>query len=341
MRAFRRYLILFGVVTLGWSMFLLRHMGATYPAVAGPQFDRSIRRNYLTYITENQPDIVLLGDSMLDVGVDPIELTEQLDRKVYRIGILGSASTLWYLVLKNNILEAPVLPRYVIVFFRDSLLTVPGFRVQGRYFEQIDEYATPKDLILIDRAFLNLMSPLEIWAERLFPPFTFRWPTREKLDASTRYFLPEKILGCANDCTDLAMGLVFGDNKMVDPKLLSQAIAAGDQYLFTRERLNFKQQVNASFLPEFIHLTREHDVQLIFVQMKTLRPSAAAQELRDLNSYRSDLTSYLDQNGVVYLDFSDDPRIRNEYFYDPLHFTPEGRTVFTGLLIDALRPHIH
>lgn len=339
MNPFVRYLLMLAAITLGWSAFLLTRDGADYPVLAGPQFDKRIRKNHLVYMAENEPDIVLLGDSMLDIGVDHVSMADQLDQRVYKIALRGSASTLWYLILKNNIVEAPRPPDYVIIFFRDSLLTVPGYRVQGRYLEQIDEYAAPKDQVLIERAYLNLMSPVESLAERYFPPFSYRGWTREKLDTSLRNSLPGTILDCSHECSDHAMTVVFEDNNL-DQKILSDAINAADEYIYRKENLDFGRNVEASFLPEFIRLTREHGIQLVLVQMKTLRFSGTSPELPYLERYRTDLAQYLSQNEVIYLDFSNDPHIANEYFYDPLHFTDDGRDAFTGLLINVLRPYI-
>ena len=339
MRAFTNYLLLLVLTGLAFSAVLMAGSNAGYPAPVGPQFDNHIRKNFLTAITQDQPDIVLLGDSMLDIGVDPVRLGTRLDRKVYDIALRGSASTLWYLILKNNIVDAPVPPKYLIIFFRDSLLTVPGFRVQGRYLEQIDEYATSKDQLLIERAYLNLMSPPEIWAERYFPPYSFRWQVRAKLDDLIRNLLPGEILACSNECTDRAMNVVFGDNNL-DPTFLSNAIDAADEYMYRPENLDFDRQVEISFLPEFIRLTREHDIHLILVQMKTVEFSSASREGSNLARYRADLGQYLDRNGVTYLDFSSDPRIKDDFFYDTLHFTEEGRAAFTEMLIDGLEPYI-
>ena len=339
MKAFARFLLVLVVVTIACSAILLMPTEAAYPAPLGPKFDDHIRRNHLASITDLQPDIVMLGDSMLEVGVDGVRVAEELGRKIYDAALTGSASTLWYLILKNNIVDAPLPPKYLIIFFRDSLLTVPGFRVQGRYFEQIDEYATPKDRLLIERAYLNLMSPLEVWAERYFPPYSFRWQIRQPADELIRHLLPRKILGCSNQCADLAMMIVFGDDN-VDPIFLSNAIDAADEYLYRSESLDFDRQVERSFLPEFIGLTRQHNIQLILVQMKTQKFSSCSPEFAGLLRYRADLEQYLGQQDVIYLDFSSDPRLKGEYFNDSLHFTQEGRDAFTGLLIEALGPYI-
>jgi hypothetical protein len=339
MNPFLRYLSVLVLVTLGWSAFLLTRDGAVYPAPAGPQFDKKIRENHLVHITEHQPDIVLMGDSMLDIGINRERLEEGLHRRVYKIGLRGSASTLWYLILKNNIVEAPDPPAYVIIFFRDSLLTVPGYRVQGRYLDLMDEYADSKDQVLIERAYVNLMSPAERLAEQYFPPYSTRWWAREKIDASIRYFLPGIVLGCSHECADQSMEVVFGDNN-VDQNILSDAINAADEYIYEEEKLDFWGNVEASFLPEFIRLTRENGIQLILVQMKTRRFSSASPEPAGLEQYKADLAQYLAQNNVMYFDFSTDPRIDDDFFYDPLHFTEEGRDAFTDLVIEALQPHL-
>ena len=42
-----------------------------------------------------------------------------------------------------------------------QMMTLPGYRVTGRYFEQIDEFASPRDESLIQRAYLDQVADLK------------------------------------------------------------------------------------------------------------------------------------------------------------------------------------
>jgi hypothetical protein len=338
MKAFLQYfIILLTLVAFSWGVIPARYK-TEYPRDVKPQFNNYVRKKYLKDIDEQKPDLVLLGDSMLAPAVNLNVLSQTLDKKVMGIGLPGSASTLWYLIAKNNILEAQHPPKYLIIFFRDSMMTVPGYRVTGRYFEQIDEFAGPKDGELVKKAYLNQMNPLEKWAEAWFPPFGSRWNIRQGLDARIRYTLPAQI-GCDQSCMDTSMEVVFGDLNM-DPHFLSDAIAAADDYLYSKAALDFDKQVGASFLPDLIQLTKEHNVQLILVRMRILRFVEPGSEPPALRTYNEKLAAYLAENGVVYLDYSGEQTLTREAFSDPLHMNDIGKVIFTDLFGQDLLRYI-
>ena len=331
MKSFLQYsLLLLTLAAVSWAVIPARY-GVEYPRDVRPQFDKYIRRNFVNAIDEEHPNIVLLGDSMLYPSVNSAVLSQTLDKQIMSIGLPGSASTLWYLIVKNNVLEAQVPPKTLVIFFRDSMMTVPAYRVTGRYFEQIDEFAGPKDAELVKKAYLNQMNPLEKWAEAWFPPFGSRWNIRQAADAHIRYTMPRLLLGCDQPCMDNAMGVVFGDMNM-DPNFLSDALAAADDYLYSDEVLDFDQQVGESFLPDLIQLTKEHNVQLVLVRMRILRFVAPGSEPPALRDYNEKLAAYLAANGVIYLDYSGEQALSREAFDDPLHMNDTGQVIFTEIL---------
>jgi len=106
MKAFLQYfLILLALAAVSWIVIPARY-DISYPRDVKPQFDNYIRRKYVNAIDEQQPGLLLLGDSMLYPAVNTTVLSQKLDKKIMSIGLPGSASTLWYLIVKNNIIEA-------------------------------------------------------------------------------------------------------------------------------------------------------------------------------------------------------------------------------------------
>ena len=339
MKEFRQYILTLLLMVALLSWYLPVRYDSPYPRPITPQFDTYVRKVYLDEITAQQPDAVLLGDSMLNPAVDSKVLGERLGMKFYPIGLPGSASTLWYLIIKNNIAETKVPPKYLIVFFRETMMTVPGYRVTGRYFEQIDEYAGPKDEELIKRAYLNQMNPLEKLAERYFPPFGSRWNIRQGIDSRIRYTLPEAELGCDKPCMDNAMEVVFGELNM-DLNFLSDALAAANDYLYSRTAMNFDQQIDESFLPEIIQLCKERNIQLVLVRMKILEFTTPGSEPPALREYFTGLSNYLATNNVIFLDYHDEPTLTPDLFSDNMHMNPAGRVIFTDMLVNDLQKYI-
>jgi hypothetical protein len=179
-------LILFALV-LVISLTLPGYFNFPYPQVLGPQFDPMLKRDKTGYISDNRPDMVMIGDSVLFLDVDEALLSQQLGLKAYSIALPGSGSAAWYLLLKNSILKSAHTPKYVVIFFRDTLLTVPDYRTRGRYFGLLDDYARGREPLVTQLAFVNRMDPLEKLAEQYLPSYSARWQIREVVDRKVRY----------------------------------------------------------------------------------------------------------------------------------------------------------
>jgi hypothetical protein len=335
MRTFRQYLFILLLSFIALNLYALKRYDLSYPFPLGPQLDNAIRQKHAKSIMERQPKIVLIGDSTLTKGVNAKSLSAKLNAPIYSIDLPGSASTLWYLIIKNNITQVKTPPKYLLIFFRDTVLTMPGYRVQGQYFEQIDEYATPKDGLLIERAFIGVMNPMERFTEAYIPIYTARWQMRKEIESRIRYDL-SGITGCNADCTDKALSQIFNDNS-ASSQGLNEAIAAADENLYTRYTLDFENQVNKSFLPEIVRMAKENNIQLALIRMKTRQ---FTQPFPALDNYMNDLKTYAQANNVIMLDFAGDPRLRPELFMDILHLNEEGKIIFTDILADTLKPLI-
>ena len=337
MKEFRQYLIALLVMVMLLSFYLPVRYETPFPREIRPQFDPYVRKVYMEEIGATQSDAVLLGDSMLNPAVDSEALGQRLGLKFYPIGLPGSASTLWYLITKNNIVDAQPRPKYLFIFFRDSMMTVPGYRVTGRYFQQIDEFARPQDGELIQRAYLDQMNPLEKIAEGYLPLYGLRWRMREGLDTRMRYTLPASMLGCEKPCMDNAMEVVFGSMN-IDLVFLSEALAAADDYIYSRQALDFENSIDNSFLPDLINLCEYNGIQLVLVRMRTLRFIRPGSEPPALREYGGQLRAYLEAHGVLYLDYSDYAALNENYFADPVHMNPAGKKLFTEQFGNDLEP---
>jgi hypothetical protein len=300
-----------------------------FPREAGPILDARVRTNHLKAIEENRPQVVLLGDSTLGASVDPTQLGELTEKSMYSISIPGSASALWYLVLKNNIAEAAYKPEYMLVVFRDTILTAPGYRVHGSYFDLVDEYAHPNDHLLMQNSFVGLMNPLEVMAEKYFPLYVARTDIRKGIDSKIRYFAPA-VTGCNVDCTDYALGEVFMGADL-EPGALMDAVGAAESYLYTFDQFDFERQVGRSYLPEMVQIANENNIKLVLVRIKVETHGRDPK----LETYMNSLKNYVHENNVFLLDYGNDPRLTHDLFSDPMHLNPEGEIIFTQMVADG------
>jgi lysophospholipase L1-like esterase len=133
------------------------------------------------------------------------------------------------------------------------------------------------------------------------------------------------------------MNRVFG-NQNFDPDQFNRAINLAENFLYTDENLDFERQINRSFLPRIIQLCRENNIKLILVRTKTLRFSRAYPEPPALNEYIGGLSAYARRNDVPLIDFSHSDRLSPVLFTDINHLNSDGEKVFTGMLVEAIRP---
>jgi hypothetical protein len=277
-----------------------------------------------------------LGDSTLEVGVVAQELSSLIEKSVYKIGFEGSGSAVWYLIVKNNLFNSPYKPEYLILFYRDTMLTTPDFRVAGKYLAFVDELADAEDDLLIQLAFLNQMSWLERAAEGYIPLYGERFGVRSAVENSFKYGLVGSLLDDNSEEINHALAYTFNTANL-DPEMLNTAFANSENYLFAEENLDFESKVDQSFLPEMIHLCEEAGIHLIFVRVKTLFYPPEDEQSLSIHDYHESLENYLANHGIPLIDFSRDERVSPEWFVDVVHFGEEGKTAFTRLLAEELK----
>ena len=337
MRATLRFVIILGVLLLASTLLLPRLFRGPYPHPPGPVFDRDVSKLYLHEMEQDPPGIVLLGDSMLTKGVEKSIFQARTGISTYKLDIPGSSSALWYLVLRTNITQAEPPPSMLVVLFRDTLLTAPAFRTTGPYFGLIDKFASPSDTLLLERAYLSQLTPMQKELERWLPVYTYRGEMRESIDSGLRHMAPA-LTGCDRGCADNGLTGVLGD---VRPDLFARSIRQAELALYTPQQLDFAAQVDVSFLPEIIRLARQRGIRLVFVRAPTNIFPDPASEPPGLAMYMRELRAYLEAESIPLLDLSRVDGIGPDQFVDPHHLTPEGKTVFTRALARALEPYLN
>lgn len=336
MREFKQYLLSLLILTGLVSGFVFLRFADGYPFPVGPQFDPHIRQKYAEMLDEEQPQILVFGDSVVETNVDAPQMTSQLGKPVSAISEPGAGSALLYLVLKNNIVTAESQPDVLILLFRDTVLTSPGFRVHGSFFEVMDEYAGADDDFALELAIRARMSPLQKLAEAYLPPYWGRWDLRALIVSRVINF-PERVLfSCSQECYEEAMQSVFG-NQNFETDQLNETINSAENFLYTGQNLDFKSQIERSFLPEIIRLCKENNIKLVLVRTKILRFSIENPEPSALTEYMNNLSAYAESQEVLLIDFAHDDRLEAALFKDVHHLNQDGRTIFTEMLIEEVR----
>jgi len=334
---FRKYLLFLIILAVLSSVWITQKYDLPYPKPLGPIFDAKVKQVHLHGIENAQPDVVLLGDSTLRLGVDADQLSSALGRETYKVAIPGSASAIWYLALKNIILESSHRPATLVLFFRDTLLTRPDDRVTGRYFALVDELAGRHEPLVTQLSYVQQMSPIEKIMDQYFPMYGDKSMLKDKLEYAPRYEPSVRLLNCNQECADAAVNTLF-ETANLRPESAHQTLINAEIGLYGSGAEDFAHQVDRSYLPEIVRLCQENSIRLILVHTPTQVYPTRNSEPEFIRRYLADLQSWLEARDVTYLDFYHDPRITSDMYLDAVHMNERGRVVFTEALSEALRP---
>lgn len=339
MQAFRNYLLTLLVTSALVSACVLWRYQAAYPSHVGPEFDAAVSTQYRDEIAAQRPEVVILGDSMVQENVDAEMLSSQLGRSVYKIGYPASTSAAWYLILKNEIVASPAKPRTLVILFRDTMLTQPSHRISPFADKTVDVFATMDDRLVLERAFLNQINPLGAFFEAYIPFYSSQAEIQKDVSESIRYDSVRWTLGCNRKCVDDAVQDVLARSRMTTDTINAEVVSV-EGPLYSARALDFNARIEKSFLPEIVRLCRENGMACIFVRSRKQYYAGMPGEPRGLQNYLFDLKAYLQSNEMTYLDMNNDPRLVPSVYNDPIHVSAEGRSVYTQVLGDLLTPSL-
>ena len=339
MQAFRNYLLTLLVTSALVSACVLWRYQAGYPSRVGPEFDDAVSTQYRDEIAAQRPEVVILGDSMVQENVDAEALSSQLGRSVYKIGYPASTSAVWYLIVRNEIAASPVKPQTLVILFRDTMLTQPSHRISPFADKTVDVFATMDDRLVLERAFLNQVNPLSAFFEAYVPFYSSQAEIQKEVSESIRYGSVRWTLGCSRKCADDAVQDVLARSRMTTDTINAEVVSV-EGPLYSARALDFGARIEKSFLPEIVRLCRENSMTCIFVRSRKQYYAGMPGEPRGLQNYLLDLQTYLQSSGMTYLDMNSDPRLVPSVYSDPIHVSAGGRLVYTQVLGDLLVPSL-
>ena len=319
---------------LGWILVVLVVVAGTVVAsqIMAHRLPASSIDAKQQEIAAASPDVVLLGNSLLDEGIDEDELSALLALRTLKWTSGGSASAYWYLALKNVIAAGEYNPRWAIVCFSDTLLTEPSFRVTGNYRDRIERIAKREEPLLEALAYRASQPAWIRVVEHAWPLYGGRELLRDYAETIVRR-AASILVGSAEDDLRNAAARSFQASQM-DPERFGALQAAADLHDVT----DFDAVVGVSFLPHMIAEMERAGIQLVFVRMPLRRDGVKQPQSEALLRYVSDLDAYLWANGVELIDLSVDTPLTEEAFADGSHLDREmGRPIFTRLAAEALR----
>ena len=307
--------------------------------VIDSHMDRSshkVLKKHKRQLAVSKAEIALIGNSMLKEGVDERLLTRLLGKRCVKFAKGGSASAAWYLTLKNVVVQAKRKPKTAVFFFRDVTLTRPTFRTTGIYRKLIDNRSVGEEPLLQELVYAR--DPVDRFLKSTVPTYA----SRNRLIDGLNNTIKQRFVGGVTNLglvgVNMAIGRVFHDSNML-PKLATKQQDAAEKV--KKGFRPFAEVVNESFLPHIIELAKKAKIQVIFVRVKRRRDLRANRQAAHLKQYISDLNGYLAGQGIPFIDFTLDSRLKIQHFGNGDHLNREtGQKFFTKILSEKLKPLI-
>jgi hypothetical protein len=276
------------------------------------------------------PGTVIIGDSMAG-RVDPFRLGELLGNEP--VGTLvepATGSGWWYLAFKNYVVETKIKPKWVLIFFRDTNLTDPMFRLLEPYRSKLDMVARDLEPELNAVVATRMNGPwyrvhtainrmygvdrARNWLEPLLPGWTARVVTGKRKR--------QKLLDEVNASFGLTQLRPFAQADM----------AAADE-----SDTDFAANLPASMLPEMVRLGRENNLRLCFIRiLRRTVDGHFTKESPRLRQYVRDLRAWFDAQNVLFIDDRDNPEMAKLHYADGDHLAGDAMTAYAELLGAAL-----
>ena len=288
-----------------------------------------------------EPEIVVVGSSVVACAFDEKAFEELVGMEALDLTVAGSMSAIWYLVIKNRVATAATPPKYCILGFRDTYLTVPEYRAEGGYKQVVDRYVDGPEPILDRRAYLADIGPIEYFFRKRWAPMQRKAEVREGTEAWAKAKLTGRLLGRTPDEMGQAIDIVFASDRKIPSKLTKKERRA--EKLSRGNYFDFEAEMPGSFLPEIVTICREAGIQLVLMRMRMRRNAEYPDDrskfpaaLRvELPKYEKALAAYLEAESIPLIDFSEDKRIPFEWFANGDHLNrQEARAGFTQLLAE-------
>ena len=276
------------------------------------------------------PRYVIVGDSMAG-RVDPDHLTRLTGEATARVVQNSTGSAYWYLAIKNYVIASGARPTRIFVFFRDTNLTDPLFRLDGPYRFHIDEVARDLEPELNQVVAARLSTPwyrLHSWLDRAYAIER----TRGWIDRGLTAWPADVVRG--RDGADVVLGRVNNAFSLERLRTMEQAdLAAADE-----SAVDFGAQAPTSLLPAMLALAREHGFRLCFVRVLR-RPinGAPPPESAALARYVADLRAYVKAGGADLIDDRDDRALAGLAYGDGDHITEAAREEYTTRFVEKIR----
>jgi hypothetical protein len=286
-------------------------------------------------LRNKQPDVVLIGDSILGSSIDPPLFEEKTGaRHVELLWNGGAASAAWYLLLKNYVIPSEVHPRLVCFFFRDRLLTDATFRTTPTYRRFLESIRRGKEpvfrSVLEGDEELSAMARVIAW---LYPLNDRRHVQQEKI---SRFAFRVAASG-GHGVGPLRRRV----NETFDVAKLRDEIMPESSEVSGEKPKEFSADPKRNFLPHIVEMAQQAGIPLCFVREKRHPLSnGTVPQTEALQRYIAGLRAWLEGQGCTVVDLTNDAELSEGMYLsdEDDHIRPAAKSQATEIYAAKLRP---
>jgi hypothetical protein len=319
----------------GWKLLGFIAVTLLVPAFIGQwgltkrKFDPAPREK----LGEEKPEIVLIGDSMLDTRIDEEVLQKIAGVELEKMPYSGSGSASWWLVLKNYIAPQPDPPGTVVIFFRNMQLTLAHYNTDGRFRRRLEplmsDHGEPFLEEILRSARKKETGKLLSLAQKVYPVQKHQGEWQDKIYSRALILCttPEERPTVRKRAEHLfsARGLRADAGEFVEGDENMIGLAPADHDL--------QAELPESLLPALLDLARQKKIRLVFFRVKRKPQDDGTLRFESgyLQAYMTALEDYLRSAGVTFIDESADPEIGRDFYGGDDHVREDRRADYTRL----------
>jgi hypothetical protein len=291
----------------------------------------------IAHLGKKQPEVVLIGDSVLGGSIDPRLFARETGlRNVEVLWNGGAASAAWYLLLKNYIAASRIHPRLVCIFFRERMLTDATFRTTPtyrRFLESIRHEKEPVYRAILQGDETEGQSTLGRVIDWLYPLNKRRHVQQEKI-SRLAFRVAE---GGSASIGPLRRRV----NEIFDVAMLRDEIMNESTEVSGEKPEEFTADPKRNFLPHMVETAKQAGIPLCFAREKRYPlPDGTTPQSEPLQRYMADLRSWLESRGCAFVDLTNDPKPDQTMYTKPGddHIRPGAKEQVTKIYAEKLLP---
>jgi hypothetical protein len=298
--------------------------------------------NRIISIRKSNPSFIFVGNSMVSTRISIKHLNKLLTNEKAAMLVNGGSNVMhWYLYLKNIIIPSGLKPKKVFIFFRNANITQHRQFSQGlTYIDAIGkQLSTEEDKELAKKmpGQNNFRSKLKKALRETYPIFN----AKKNIEKMLNHVATTLVLD-ADETPDIFMQTVnstFSEEKQrFDEINRIITIRTSEEHSIKQKLDNLQSKFEGSYLELIIKLSREHNISLCFVRVKTWpNYRGKLQEPQKTQKYINDLALYIKEQGFAFFDFTSNKNITRNMYSDTQHISSAWKNYYTKFFLETLQ----